>query len=221
MLTSMYLATRGCCCDTYLEGGFMSRAQDLTEMQNAIRGALRANWGLFLFQGVVMIILGVLAIAEPYVATIAVDIYVGWLFLISGFVGLIGLFSARDVPAFLWTLLTAALSMAVGILLIWKPTQGAVSLTMVLTAFFIAEGIFQIVASFTYRDVVPTSWGWMLASGIADLVLAAIIIFGWPVSTTWVLGLIVGINLLTSGIAIVVMALEGRSLARSLTRAAT
>jgi uncharacterized membrane protein HdeD (DUF308 family) len=91
----------------------------------------------------------------------------------------------------------------------------------VLTAFFIAEGIFQIVASFTYRDVVPTSWGWMLASGIADLVLAAIIIFGWPVSTTWVLGLIVGINLLTSGIAIVVMALEGRSLARSLTRAAT
>ncbi len=199
----------------------MSRAQDLTEMQNAIRGALRANWGLFLFQGVVMIILGVLAIAEPYVATIAVDIYVGWLFLISGFVGLIGLFSARDVPAFLWTLLTAALSMAVGILLIWKPTQGAVSLTMVLTAFFIAEGIFQIVASFTYRDVVPTSWGWMLASGIADLVLAAIIIFGWPVSTTWVLGLIVGINLLTSGIAIVVMALEGRSLARSLTRAAT
>lgn len=199
----------------------MSRAQDLTEMQNAIRGALRANWGLFLFQGVVMIILGVLAIAEPYVATIAVDIYVGWLFLISGFVELIGLFSARDVPAFLWTLLTAALSMAVGILLIWKPTQGAVSLTMVLTAFFIAEGIFQIVASFTYRDVVPTSWGWMLASGIADLVLAAIIIFGWPVSTTWVLGLIVGINLLTSGIAIVVMALEGRSLARSLTRAAT
>ena len=158
----------------------MSTAQDISDMQNAIKDALRAHWKLFLFQGVVMLILGVLAIAEPFVATIAVDIYVGWLFLISGFVGLIAMFSARDVPAFLWTLLTAALAMAVGVLLLWKPGEGAVSLTIVLTAFFIAEGVFQIVASFTYRDVVPSSWGWMLASGIADLALVAIIIYSWP-----------------------------------------
>ena len=147
----------------------MSTDQDVSEMQKALKMALRAHWRLFLFQGVVMIILGGLAVAEPFVATIAVDIYVGWLFLISGIVGLIAMFSARDVPAFLWTLLTAALSLAVGVMLIWKPIEGAVSLTIVLTALFIAEGIFQIVASFTYRDVVPGSWGWMLASGIADL----------------------------------------------------
>ena len=199
----------------------MSTDQDVSEMQKALKMALRAHWRLFLFQGVVMIILGGLAVAEPFVATIAVDIYVGWLFLISGIVGLIAMFSARDVPAFLWTLLTAALSLAVGVMLIWKPIEGAVSLTIVLTALFIAEGIFQIVASFTYRDVVPGSWGWMLASGIADLILAAIIIFSWPVSAGWFPGLLVGVNLLTSGIAVVVVAIEGRNVVRSLARAAT
>ena len=196
-------------------------AHDINDMQNALKDALHAYWGLLMFQGVAMLILGVLAIAEPFVATIAVDIYIGWLFLISGFVGLIAVFSARNVPAFLWMLITAALSLAVGVLLLQKPSEGAVSLTVVLTAFFISEGIFQIVASFTYRDVVPHSWGWMLVSGIADLVLAAIIIYGWPVSTTWVLGLIVGVNLLTSGFAIVLTALEGRSFVRTLSRAAT
>lgn len=199
----------------------MSTDQDVSEMQKALKMALRAHWRLFLFQGVVMIILGGLAVAEPFVATIAVDIYVGWLFLISGIVGLIAMFSARDVPAFLWTLLTAALSLAVGVMLIWKPIEGAVSLTIVLTALFIAEGIFQIVASFTYRDVVPGSWGWMLASGIADLILAAIIVFSWPVSAGWFPGLLVGVNLLTSGIAVVVVAIEGRNVVRSLARAAT
>ena len=127
----------------------------LSDMQRAVRDALRVHWRLFLTQGVVMVILGILAIVWPVIATLAVDIYVGWLFLISGIVGLVAMFSAKDVPAFLWTLLTAALSLVVGVLLLWKPVEGAVSLTLVLTAFFVVEGIFQIVASFTYRDAIP------------------------------------------------------------------
>lgn len=199
----------------------MSKTQNVSDMQNALSDALRANWKLFLFQGIAMLILGILAVAEPVLATVAVDIYIGWLFLISGIVGLVAMFSARDFPAFLWTLITAALAMAVGVMLIWKPTEGAVSLTVVLTAFFIAEGIFQIIGSFTYRDVIPNSWGWMLASGIADLMLAAIIILNWPVSAAWTIGLIVGINLLTSGTAIVFTAIEARNVAGSLTKATT
>jgi uncharacterized membrane protein HdeD (DUF308 family) len=174
----------------------------------------------FLFQGIVMVILGILAVAWPAVATIAVDLYVGWLFLISGMVGLVAMFSVRDFPAFLWTLLTAALAMAAGVLLIWKPEQGAVSLTIVLTALFIAEGIFQIVGSFAYRDVMPGSWGWMCVSGICDLLLAAVLIAYWPVSASWALGLIVGINLITSGVAIVTVAIEARNFAQALVRSA-
>lgn len=189
-------------------------------MQNALKGTLHTYWGLFLFQGVVMVILGILALVWPFIATIAIDIYVGWLFLISGIIGLIVMFAARDVPAFLWTLLTAALSLAVGVMLLWKPVEGAVSLTIVLTGFFIAEGIFQIAASFTYRDVVPGSWAWMLLSGICDLALAAIIVFSWPVSAVWTLGLLVGINLITSGFAIFIAAIEARSFASELKQAA-
>ncbi len=198
----------------------MTNVQNVSEMQNALKDALKTHWKLFLFQGVVMVILGILAVAWPAVATLAVDIYIGWLFLISGTVGLVAMFSARDVPAFLWTLLTAALAMAVGVLLIWKPAEGAESLTIVLTAFFIAEGVFQIAGSFAYRDAMPGSWGWMLASGISDLILAGLLIMYWPVSAAWALGLLVGVNLITSGVAIVVTAIEARNLVQTLVRAA-
>ena len=182
----------------------------LTDMQRAVRDAFGAHWRLMMFQGVVMIILGVLAVAAPVIATIAIDIYVGWLFLFSGVIGLIALFSSHDIPAFLWSLITAALSFALGVLLIWKPIEGALSLTFILTAFFLVEGVFQIATSLVYRDSLPGTWGWMLASGVSDLLLVAIIVLGWPATGVWVLGLLVGINLFMSGWAIVMMAFAGR-----------
>ena len=98
-------------------------------------------------------------------------------------------------------------------------TEGAVSLTLVLIALFIVEGTFQIAASLSYRDVFPESWGWMLASGIADLILAALIIKGWPSTATWALGLIAGVNLITSGLAITMVALAGRGVVKALVTA--
>jgi uncharacterized membrane protein HdeD (DUF308 family) len=80
----------------------------------------------------------------------------------------------------------------------------------VLTAFLIFEGVFQTVASFSYRDAIPGSWGWMLVSGLSDLVLAGIIIWAWPNSAVWTLGLVVGVNLITSGTAVAMMAVAGR-----------
>ena len=192
----------------------------LTDMQRAVKDTVRLYWRLFLAQGVIMLILGVLAIIWPQISTIAVDLYVGWLFLLSGIFGILMMFLARDVQAFLWMLLTAALSLFVGIMLVWHPAEGAISLTMVLTAFFIVEGIVQIVASLSYRDVFPDQWGWMLASGIADLILAGIIIAGWPGTAAWALGLVVGVNLLTSGVAITMVALAGREVAKRLASAA-
>lgn len=188
-------------------------------MQHSIRDALKLHWRLFMFQGVIMIILGILAIAAPPVATLVVDLYIGWLFLISGVVGLVAMFSVRDIPAFLWTLVTAALSLALGVLLIWKPAAGALSLTVLLTAFFIAEGVFQTVTSIAYREVMADSWSWLLVSGLSDLALAAIIIVGWPMSVAWAIGVIVGVNLLTSGWAIVMMANAGRKLVKAVDQA--
>ncbi len=184
---------------------------NVSEIKRSIRETLQAHWRLFLLQGVIMILLGALAVAAPALATIAVDIYVGWLFLISGTIGFVAMFSARDISGFFWTFATALLSVVVGALLIWTPVEGALSLTVVLTAFFIMEGVLQAAASLVYRRTVPESWGWMFASGLADLALAAIIIAGWPGSAAWTLGLIVGVNLVTSGWAIVMMALAARS----------
>ena len=127
----------------------------LSDMQRAVKDTVHLHWQIFLTQGVIMAILGVLAVIWPQISTIAVDVYVGWLFLLSEIVGLASMFLAQNVQAFLWSLLTAALSLFVGILLLWHPTEGAVSLTLVLIALFIVEGVFQIAASLSYRNVFP------------------------------------------------------------------
>ena len=178
----------------------------LNDTQRTIHQVMRSHWRLFVGQGAIILVLGIIAIIWPQVSTLAVDIYVGWIFLLSGVVGLVAMFFTPTVPAFLWSLLTSALSLFCGVLLLWHPVEGAVSLTLVLIAFFIAEGVFQIAAAISYRDAFPGSWGWMAMSGVADLLLGALIISGWPGSAAWALGLIVGLNLITSGLAIIMVA---------------
>jgi uncharacterized membrane protein HdeD (DUF308 family) len=117
----------------------------------------------------------------------------------------------------LWILVTAALSLGLGVLLLYRPIAGTVTLTLALTAFFVAEGVFQIVTSIAYRKVLPDSWGWLLASGVCDLILVAIIVYSWPLSAAWTLGLLAGVNLLTSGVAIVMTAFAARSAVKSVT----
>jgi uncharacterized membrane protein HdeD (DUF308 family) len=181
-----------------------------TAQQRAMTKGLRDHWKQFLFQGILHVILGGFAVAAPVAATVAVDIYIGWIFLISGVMGFVAMFYSQNVGTVLWALVAALLSLIVGAILIWQPVQGAYSLTIVLPAFFVIEGIFQIAGAFNYRDVITNTWGWMIASGAADLALAAIIISGWPSSASWTLGIIVGINLITSGAALVFTALAGR-----------
>ncbi len=193
-----------------------SVSQGVGGMRSALQKSLNTHWKLFMFQGVAMIALGVAAIAMPVIATLTVDIFIGWLFTISGVVGLVALFSVNDIPAFLWSLITAALSVAVGVLLISRPVEGALLLTIVLMAFFVAEGVFQSVTSIAYREAIPGSWGWMLVSGVTDLILAFVIYSSWPISAGWTLGLLAGVNLITSGWAVVMIAWGGRKLARAL-----
>jgi uncharacterized membrane protein HdeD (DUF308 family) len=182
----------------------------------SVKTSLAPHWRLVIAQGVIMVILGVLALAAPAFATLAVDIYVGWLLLLSGILGLAAIFSARHPTRFAWGLVTAVLSLLVGAMLIWKPVEGALSLTLLLTVFFIVEGIFQSIASVAYRKSHASTWGWMLASGIADLALATMILLGWPMTADWALGIIVGVNLITSGWAIAMAALEGREVAKAM-----
>jgi uncharacterized membrane protein HdeD (DUF308 family) len=184
---------------------------DINEMQRVISQSVREHWLLFLIEGIILLVLGALAIIVPVLATIAVAIFIGWLFLISGVVGLITTLWARHAPGFWWSLLSAVLGIAAGIVLLAWPVSGAISLTLLLIVFFIIEGVASIMYALEHKRELSGRWGWMLTSGIIDLILAAIILAGLPGTAAWALGLLVGINMLFGGGAMVGMALHGRS----------
>jgi uncharacterized membrane protein HdeD (DUF308 family) len=185
----------------------------MADVGREVREAVRRHWGLFLVQGIIMVVLGLLALARPMIATLAVEIFAGWLFLVGGIVGLAGIFTAWKTPGFVWGLIRAVMAILIGILLLWRPLAGVLTLTLLLAAFFVAQGVAQIIASLSQRAALPGSWAWVLVSGVIDLILAAIIISGWPGTAAWVLGLLVGVNLLMSGVALVTTAIACRSVA--------
>jgi uncharacterized membrane protein HdeD (DUF308 family) len=170
--------------------------------------ALSRNWGWLLALGILMIILGAIAIAAPVVATIAVQFMLGWLLVISGIAEGIHAFMAQGWRGFLLELLSAVLYLAVGILLLVNPLEGALALTIVLAVFLIVEGIFKIITALRVRD--HDGWGWLLASGIVSVILGVLIWAEWPASGLWVIGLLVGIQLLFTGWALVMVALAAR-----------
>jgi uncharacterized membrane protein HdeD (DUF308 family) len=145
------------------------------------------------------------------VATLVVETFAGWLFLTSGFVGLAALFTTKNVPGFVWTLLGAALAILIGAFLVWRRVAGVVTLTLALAAYFAVHGLLQILTSLDHRELFARSWLWMAVSGIADLILVGIIIASWPGRVAWALGLLVGINLFMSGLALVMTAIACRS----------
>lgn len=181
------------------------------EFRREVVSAIHAHWGLFLFEGIVLVVLGLAAIVLPVVATLAFTLVIGWLFLISGGVGLVTTFWMRNAPGFWWALLSAIIALAAGVILIRWPISGTVSLTLVLIAFFVVEGIATLMYAFEHRAQLSGRWGWMLASGIVDLILAGIIFAGLPGTAAWALGLLVGINMLFGGTAMIGMALAARN----------
>jgi uncharacterized membrane protein HdeD (DUF308 family) len=191
----------------------VNQPTDAAGIESAVESAIHKHWGLFLAEGIVLVILGAAAILVPVLATITFTIFIGWLFLISGVVGLITTFWMRQAPGFWWSLLSAIIGIAAGIVLLLWPISGSLSLTLLLTAFFIVEGVASIMYAIDHRNQLSGRWGWMLVSGIIDLILAGIIIAGLPGTAFWALGLLVGVNLLFGGIALIGMALAARSLA--------
>lgn len=174
------------------------------------RKAIHDHWRMFLIEGIVLLVLGAAAIALPPIAGLAVALVLGWLFLVGGIMSLIATFAARGAPGFGWALLSAIVALAAGIILIINPLAGLVTLTYVLIAFFVIDGVLNIVMAIAHRRELSGRWEWMLFGGIVDLILAAIIIAGLPGTIAWALGLLVGIDLLFGGAALIAMATTAR-----------
>jgi len=181
-------------------------------IQRAVATSLHEHWVLFLIEGIVLVVLGLIAIVLPPIATLAVEILVGWLFLISGILGLITTFWMRGAPGFWWSLLSAVLGIGAGIVLLAWPLSGVLSLTLILIVFFTIEGIASIMYALEHKRELSGRWGWMLASGVIDLILAAIILIGLPGTAAWAIGLLVGINMIFGGSALIAMALHARDI---------
>jgi uncharacterized membrane protein HdeD (DUF308 family) len=186
---------------------------NIANIQRAVNQALHEHWVFYLVEGIVLLVLGATAIIIPPLATLAATILFGWLFLISGVLGLVTSFMMRAAPGFWWSLISAALGVVVGGWLLAQPVSGAVSLTILLVAFFIIEGVVTIMFALDHKRELSGRWGWMLVSGIVDLVLAAVILSGLPGTAIWAIGLLVGINMVFGGMALIAMALHARNAA--------
>lgn len=168
---------------------------------------LRKHSTWFIVYGIIMILLGLFAIAAPGVATLAVTLMIGWLLLIGGAFGLFAVISGgTSAPGFLWNLFTAIIYILAGLAVLTRPIAGVLTLTIILAAYLLAGGVMRIFLALGYRAQIPGAWFWVLISGIVDIVLSGIIMMGLPGTAIWVLGLLVGINLLMMGFSIVMVA---------------
>jgi uncharacterized membrane protein HdeD (DUF308 family) len=188
----------------------MTIPQDITTLQSKMSAAVREHWRAFLFEGILLVVLGLAAMIAPLIASLAFTIFLGWMFLISGVAGLAMTFWARQMPGFWWSLLSAALALGAGLVLLVRPAQGVLTLTIVIGAYFLAEGVTTIMYALEHRRELSERWSWMLFSGLLDILIAAMIIAGLPGSAAWAIGLLVGINLLFGGASLIGMALAAR-----------
>lgn len=162
---------------------------------------LKEKRGLIITEGVLFTILGIVAVILPTISTLAIELFLGWIMLFSGCIQLFRTFSDKAHISFWGSLLTSTLYVVAGILLIIYPLTGIVSLTLLLMFFFILEGLSKIVLGFSIRP-----WSnsiWFILNGIIALIMAYIIYAGWPGTALWVLGLLVGINMIFFGMALI------------------
>jgi uncharacterized membrane protein HdeD (DUF308 family) len=184
---------------------------DLSPLQTDVTNTLKTHWKALLIEGILLVVLGLAAVILPPFASLAVAILLGWLFVISGIAQLILTFSTRGLPGFGWSLVSAILAVAAGVVLLLWPVQGVYTLTVVIGVYFVMEGVATIMYALEHRKQLTERWGFLVAAGIADLVVAAIIVTGLPGSATWAIGLLVGINLVFGGTSLISLALAARN----------
>ena len=172
---------------------------------------VRQASSLSILWGVLLIICGMLAIASPFVAAVAVNVVIAWLIVLAGVFHLIVGFHAFRAGTVIWKLLVGLAYICFGVYLILHPQIGVASLTLVLASLFLIEGVLNIVLFFQMRSVGGS--GWMLVDGIITLLLGVLIYMQWPASSAWAIGTLVGVSMIISGVSRVMLSLSVRKVA--------
>jgi len=178
-------------------------------MREAMRETVKRRSLWYLLQGVLMIIAGLLALVYPLVASVAIIKLLGWVLIASGVLHGIGLIGARQAPYFWLELISVALAIVVGLLLLRNPGGGLLIMTVLLIVFFMVEGIAKVIFGLTIRPF--PAWGWVLASGLVGVALAFYLFANLPVTSEWVLGFLLGILLVSEGAALTYLAWRVRT----------
>ena len=165
---------------------------------------LKHGLSLSFVLGILMIFLGIVASAHPLFAVIAANFYLGWVLIVGGVTQLVYTIQTREegqsISKLLRNLLIGVLYFVAGLLLLIYPLEGLLSLTSIVGASILGSGLTQIFWAFLWRP--DSDWGWNLARGILATVLGILVLVDWPRNTTWLIGLLVGINLISDGLGI-------------------
>ena len=183
-----------------------STTVEIKQIQQKMQHYFQTHWKLFLAEGIVLIILGVIAIIVPHFFTVAIVVCLGWILLFGGiFLTTRALLFFR-MPGFGLWLFMGILQFIIGYVFLAQPLQGILTLTLLMTLFFALEGIAKISFAFMMRPL--AHWGFVLFSGITALILAVVVWMGWPGTAEWLLGLLFGINMLFGGWSLVNISLR-------------
>jgi uncharacterized membrane protein HdeD (DUF308 family) len=177
-------------------------------MREAMRETVKRHSLWYLVQSGLMILAGILALVYPALSSVAVVLFLGWLLIIGGILQAISLIGAHHVPHFWLQLVSVALFVIVGVLFLRNPGESLVTLTLLLIVLFLVEGISKVIFALTIRPL--ANWGWVLGSGIIGILLAFYLWANIPVAAVWLIGLLLGIELICEGVALGYLAWEAR-----------
>jgi len=179
---------------------------EIKETQEQMLHYLQKHWKIFTAEGIFFIILGSIAIIVPQVFTVGIALFLGWLLLIGGAFQAARALMMINMPSFSLWFFISILQLLIGYFLVTDTMQGVMTLTLLLTVFFALEGLVKIYLAFMMRPL--AKWGWVLFSGITALFLAILVWVGWPETATWVLGLLLGINMIFLGWSILSLSMQ-------------
>ena len=193
----------------YALGRGFDMAMTLDEAAAVMRETVRKYSVWYLLQGGLMVVAGVVALLYPFFASTAIVLILGWLLIFAGIVQGIGLIGAGNVPHYWLQLISAVIAIVIGVLMLRQPDNGLMIITALLIVYFMVEGTARVIFALTIRPF--PHWGWVLAAGIVGILLAVYLRANLPVDSPWVLGVLLGILLISEGAALTYLAWRVRS----------
>ncbi len=170
---------------------------------------IKKNVNGSLLMGILLIVLGIVAIALPSVSTIFAETWFALILASAGTAKLVYAYQIRNSRGFIWQVLLGVLYIATGVMLFFYPLTGVLTLTLLLGSFLLTEGVFNLILAFRLRP--QQNWTWVLSDGIITLVLGGLIWFQWPFNAPWLIGTLVGVSILSTGASRVMFSLNARN----------